>query len=83
MMDVRCCTAVFGEADVGMLHKVVLFVHNGLFTPEEHDGVFIIQCAYLIWGHEIPACLLEVLAEGAVAALALAGGAGVNGFFAE
>ena len=67
--------AVLGPFEIGVLENVIFFVHDGTFSAQQHDGVSIIQHSDFVRGQKLPACLLEILAVGAVTAFALAAGA--------
>ena len=75
--------AVLGEGDVGVLHQVVLLINDRALAPDEDHGLPVVQKPDFIRGHQLPARLLGALGKGAAAPLALAAGAGADGFLPQ
>ena len=75
--------AVLGKGDVGVLHQVVLLINDRALAPDKDHGLSVVQEPDFIRGHQLPARLLGALGIGAAAPLALAAGAGADGFLPQ
>ena len=60
MVDVGRPAAVYGVADGGVFGQLVLQVHHRLGSPDEQDGVAVVQPAHLIWGQQFAAAHLKI-----------------------
>jgi hypothetical protein len=49
MVDVGRPTAVNGVTDGGVIGQLILQVHHRLGTPDEQDGVAVVQPTKFIW----------------------------------
>ena len=48
VMDVRRCTAKRAARDCGMVHEIVLFIHDRACTANEQQRIAIIQLSHLV-----------------------------------
>ena len=60
VMDVRRCTAKRAARDCGMVHEIVLFIHDRACTADEQQRIAIVQLSHLVWGQQLASGHLEV-----------------------
>ncbi len=78
MVDVGRPAAVYGVADGGVFGQLVLQIHHRLGSPDEQDGVAVVQPPHLIWGQQFAAAHLKIGGVRAGFPLGLAMGFRVN-----
>ena len=83
VMDVRRCTAKRAARDCGMVHEIVLFIHDRACTADEQQRIAIVQLSHLVRGQQLAPGYLEIGLVGAGFAFRLAARLGINRGFAE
>ena len=57
VMDVRRCTAKRAARDCGMVHEIVLFIHDRARTADEQQRIAVVQLSHLVRGQQLFATL--------------------------
>lgn len=53
VMDVRRCTAKRAARDCGMVHEIVLFIHDRACTADEQQRIAVVQFPHFVRGQQL------------------------------
>ena len=52
VMDVRRCTAQRAARDCGMVHEIILFIHDRACAADEQQRIAVVQLPHLVRGQQ-------------------------------